>query len=626
MASIEWQTSPKEDLARNVFATANHIRIQQSQQRRLMLHYLQLYSNGNCNGLGQRAMPEDVRPFMAGNTSAYIQGSHFNMCAMVCDTAASMVSQSPPLPIYITSGDNLKLSRKAEKRTKVLQSQLNALSKGVFAEAFDYCVQTGTGVIHGTLDEHDLPLLESVNPLEILVEHLDGQYRKPRSLHRVKYVSKAWLATMYPGKREAIMSSSLQDVDTVGRYLLPTNTITLGDLVEVVESWYLPTGNQRGRHSICVTHGVLIDESYTDSGFPFAFCRWKNRPSGFWGIGLIECVRPSQNRVNQLIARVARGQDLASNVIVFSPDNGEGSVNPDFITNKLGLIIPYDPLIGPPTLGKWDGTMVDLQQQIDLEVDRVLRENGLSDSQVNGEGAGAGLTSGVAVRAADDVQSRRLFHPTSRFEEMCLEATGIVERLNDELAERDGEYSPRGYLASGGVNFMVSSKWSELQFEAGEALLNLMPMSKLPTTPQGKWAAIQEWIQAGFIQKSAAMKLLEFPALDEYASLETAMMDLAIKQICDLLDGKQVLPLPRQSVQVALDIGTKAWAKLMQMVDFGDEDDLAVIDNFESWLDALSAMADNAQAAAQPMPADPGAAPAGGGIAAAPVAAPAMAG
>lgn len=618
----EWYLSKKEDLARDVFATATAIKLQQNQQRRLMLHYLQLYSNGNVNGLSQRGMPEDVRPFVQNNTAAYIQGSHFNICAMGCDTAASMVSQSVPLPIYITSGDSLKVARKAEKRTKVIQSQMNAVGRGVWAEAFDYCVQTGTGVTHAYAGEDGLPVMCAVSPLEILVDHLDGQYRDPRAIHRDRYMSKAHLAALHPEHRDVIMRSALTDVDMVGRYLLPQNITTLGSIVEVIESWYLPTGKNKGRHTLCVSGGYILDEEYDAPEHQFEFCRWKNRPVGFWGIGLIECGRPTQNRINQLIARVARAQDLASNVIVFSPDNGEGAVNPDFITNKIGLIIPYDPLVGMPTLGKWDGTMVDLQNQIDLEVARFLQENGISEDNTQGAPT-SGMTSGVAVRAADSVSSRRLFHPTNRFEEMCLGSTRMVERLNDRLAEADGSYAPRGYRAAGGVNFLVSSNWKELAFDEGQAMLNLMKMSAIPTTPEGKWAAVQEWIQAGFMNKETGMKLLEFPALDEFAGLETAMMDLVIKQICDLLDGKSVTFLPRQSAQMTLAIGTKAWAKLMQMVDFEDDEDAAVVDNFEDWLDQAKAANDAAQT---PAPVDPNMpAPPQGGISAAPVAASAIA-
>jgi len=591
---ICWYESSRENVAREVFTTTAAIEAEQYTQRRMTLHFLDLVADGNPSGLGQRASHTATQRELSRFFKTTPSGSSFNMARAAGETVTSMVAQQSPLPIWITSGTDLKIARKAEKKTKAHQSQMNELRRGgVFTEAFGFCWQTGTGVIHVYTGEDKLPKLEAVNPLEMLVDHLDGLYRNPRSVHRKKFLSKRAAMEMWPGNDDLIRKSGTNSLDVISSYLLPSGYGDLSEMVEVLESWALPRGKSKGRHTICVNMGSLVDESYEEKDFPFAFCRYRVRPFGFWGSGLVESIRPNQERVNRLIRKVERGQDLGSNLYIFSPDDGENSVNPNFITTKIATIIPYNPDIGPPTLAKWDGTMIDLQQQIDLEFERVLRIEGISDTQVSGEGAGRGVTSAVGVRATDDVQSRRLFHPTERFEEMCLRASELVALENDKLARDNPRYAVRGYVDSAGVNFLVTSEWAELEIPDGQACLNVMKMNALPTTPQGKWSAVQEWIEASFITKPAALKLLNFPALDEFASLETAQFDLVISQLCDLLDGIPVLPYPRQSMKLALDLGTKAWAKMIVM-----KPDDAVIDAFEEYLDFAKAQDDEAAAKA----------------------------
>lgn len=632
MARIAWQDARTGEAYKATFATGKAIRDQQRLQRFDMVSYLELYSAGNVSGMG-RTLNDYGSGYYTGRSprGSNLRGGKFNMGAAVVDSAHSLIAANPPIPIYITSGVDLATVRKAERKSKVLQSQMNELASDCSREAFHMACKTGTGVVYGYLENGEARL-EAVNPLELLVDHQDGFYRQPKSMHRVRYVHKAVLRAMYPSKAAAIDKASVSYEDYVASFFM-TGIGATDEMCEVIESWYLGTGftthrdgsqtPKPGRHVVAISTCDLRDEDFADTEFPFAVVRYRNRAFGFYGAGLIEAVRENQNRVNQLIRRVAKAQDLASNLMIFNP-NGEGSLNPEWLTNEIGLIFNYNHDVGMPQLQKWDGTLGDLQAQIDLEFERVLRVEGLSESQVSGEGAGKGLTSGVAVRAQDDVMSRRLINPVTLFQRFNIDIARLLERLNDRAAERDPNYTAKGFLSDAGRTFLKSSRWADLEIEDGMACLNMMPMSIMPTTPAGKWAAIQEWIQASFIDKTGAMKLLQFPAIDETASLETAQMDLVLYQLESVLDGKQVLPMERQDLALVLKIGTMAWAKAQMM-----NPTLDVQDAFDAYLDYADQLMKSAAPTAAPagmdagLPGAAGAPPAPaapmGGIAAAPI-------
>lgn len=588
-----WYMSPRYEAHDEVRARLEFIRRQQDEQRQEMRHFLALYSAGNVSGVGAGLDADSIRERLREYLYSGTYRTRFNMSAAVCDTAHSMVAQTPAVPQYLTTGGDFSLMRKAEKRSQVLQSQMNNLFGDLGPRIFLDACKVGSGFVTGYLDENELPVLERVHALELFVEHADGINGKPRSIHRVRLRSREVLKSEYPKFAIEIERAPSPSSDAMSSFFLDSMTgSSSSDMVEVIESHHLRSTPKKkrddedqdhdGRHTVCLATVTLLDESWGADEFPYVKLDYRERDFGYFGSGLIEASREAQLRVNDLIARVARGQDIASTLIVANP-NGEKTVSHEQFTNELGLILNYDPVHGPPQLMKWDGTLSDLQQQIDLEFERVLAVEGLSEQQVNGEGAGKGLTSGVAVRAADDVQSRRLVSPTKRYQSFCIGVAKLLERLNDEAAElgaaNDNAYEVRGKMSQGRKTFLITSKWADLHIPEGHADIVMAPMSALPTTPQGKWAAVQEWIGSGFVSRQYAMSLLQFPDLDSYADIELAHLDMVQWQIEQILDGKSVLPNPRQDLAMAMDLMTKSLLKAI-MMKAGDE----IVDSFESFL------------------------------------------
>lgn len=620
MGTLAWFKAPKGAVHKAVEATVQSIKNRNRLLRMDAIHFLEMYSQGNITGSGRSL--SNLNSYYYGGALPGMRGARFAMCTAVVDTAHSLIAANPPVPIIMTSGTDLRTVRVADRKTKVLQSQMNELAMAVSREAFHNACKQGTGIVYGYLNEKGLPELECVNMLELHIDPSDGMYRDPRSMHREKWVHKDVLSEMFPSKRVQIeKTAGGDDGDHVSRFFLAATGDRDG-MIKVWESWYKSPGRDKpGRHTMAISSCDLLDEVWRGDEFPFAVVRYRNRSFGYFGSGLIESCRENQTRVNKLIQRVAKAQDLNSTLMVFNPIGGDNPLDARWLSNEIGMAFDYDPAIGEPKLVKWDGTLVDLQQQIDLEFERVLRVEGLAESQVNGEGAGKGLTSGVAVRAQDDVMSRRLVNPVHLFQQFNVDIAKLIMRLNDEAAERDPNYEARGFAQEGGQNFLRSSRWADLVIPEGEACVNIMPMSVMPTTPAGKWAAVSEWLQNGFLDKTGAMKLLQFPSIDEAASLETAQLDLCLWQMEKVLDGEPVLPMERQDLSLCTTVATKVFCRAQMMNP--SEEVVEALDAYINYANLLIREASQASAMAGGMQGGVEG-PAMGGIAAAPAAAAAI--
>lgn len=115
--------------------------------------------------------------------------------------------------------------------------------------------------------------------------------------------------------------------------------------------------------------------------------------------------------------------------------------------------------------------------------------------------------------------------------------------------------------------------------------MRVFPVSALPSTPQGKWSAVQEWIEAGFVSRPFAMQLMDFPDLDAVQRIELADLDYVQWQVERMLDGEDVAPEPYQDLNLATDIVRKS---LLQADMMGAEDN--VLQRLRDYLDECKAM------------------------------------
>lgn len=475
----------------------------------------------------------------------------FNLTQAAVDTGASLILSARTVPMAMTVDATYDLQRRAERWSRAIQGQFHKL--GVFDLAADIGVdglQTGTGFALGWVETergpdgqpiNPKPCLERILPNELLVDSVDGQYRNPRSLYRPKFIAREQLIAMYPQHERLLrVAGGPNEQDYIDYFIRRDNK---ADFVKVVEAWHLPSGKGKGdgRHAICTDNVDLRVEQYKSERFPIVAYRYAERRMGYFGQGLVERVMPAQIRLSELQQAKRDMQRLCSNPYVMIEENS--NVRFDMLTNMPGQEVRYRGTM--PQIVVFEGTPADLSQEEAQIKAEVWEQEGFSAALQQGE-VNKGLSSARAVRAADDVASRRHVMPIRLYETLFLGFTQLIEDLNDQCAEIDPDYKVVGRYRSGRRTWIKEDRWLDLKLPPNAVEVNVFPISALPTTPMGMWSALEELTAAGMVGRSMAMDLQQFPDIDAWDTLANSNLDLTRWQIDRMLDGIPELPIPQQ--------------------------------------------------------------------------------
>lgn len=598
-----WWGSKKAAVHMGLHSTTTFLTKQNRGQREDTRFFMELASNFNVAGNGCENHAWFGRA--AGGKMRR------NLTSSACDTAASLILQNRTVPMCVTTDGDFMLSRQAERWTRAIQGQFYSL--GVFDLAPDIgmdALQTGTGFLLGYVERDEngkpRPRLERILPNEILVDCVDGQYRDPRSIYRIKHIAREQLIALYPKYATKLRTAGGPIAsDYIDFFIRKDNR---ADFVRVVEAWHLPTskGAKDGRHVICVDNCDLIDEPYAKQTFPIRAYRYVERRVGYWGQGLVERVMPAQVRLSEIQQAKRDMQRLCSNAYWLV--HRHSNVSWDDLTNMPGQQLEWEGT-NPPQMVVFEGTPGDLSQEEAQIVAEVFENEGFANSVSGGE-VNKGLSSARAVRAADDVASRRHVMPTRLYESLYLGIAELIAQLNDECAEIDPQYSVTGRYRAGKKSWIKEDLWLDLKLPEDKVQTTVFPISALPTTPQGMWSALEELTQAGAVSKEMAMELQGMPdATTAYIGLETSSIDLTTWQIDRLLDGIPELPIPQQDLALAKRMSNQAHLIAYRME--APQEVLRCFENFFSYaltLETKAAENQNAMAAMTPSALSPEAA------------------
>lgn len=606
-----WWRAEKDKAAGDLFATCQAIRRQLGRQRDEDHHHQRLYGNLNVDGRGWQT---DFR---------LEKRMRYNLVRAAVDTAQSIVAQQRPRPQYLTTAGSWKLMRQARLRTQVLEGQLHDC--GAYEWGPD--VQrdggvSGTGHVLGYLcPVEGAPKLERLLPLQVLVDHNDGLMGKPRSVY-VRWVkARDALRAIYPEKaKEVDGADGPSSEDRADLSLAMDDTV---DQVLVVEAWHLESaeGAGDGRHVIAVSSGTLVDEEYTAKRIPVASYRWATRQAGYYGVGIVEECRDAQWRINRLIAKSEALSDLGSNGHVLAAR--ESKVRIEQVTDQPYRMIEYNHGAGfpPPTFVMHDGVPPSIQMEIEQIKAEKFQELGLSQMATQGE-IPAGLNSGKAIRAHEDVSSRRHVINGRMYEAFFMDMVELLEMLNEQAAEqKDGRYQVTARTTRGRATLVQQIDWKAVKLPENKYRLQMWPTSSLPSTPQGKMAAVQEWVDGGWVSRPFAQSLLDFPDIDAAMRIELADLDCIMHDIERILDGADgVEPDPYMDLTLAADIARRSLLQARVL-----EAPPSVLLALRDYVDSAMRQTAEAQAAAMPpqIPGPGAAMPAGAAMPPAPQAPPA---
>lgn len=453
----------------------------------------------------------------------------YNVVQSAVDTVVAKMSKNRPKPMFLTSGGDWKLQRKAKK--------LEKFTEGIFYENAAYDMGPAallTAMVDGTcavqvFEDQGRVRWERVLISEIYVDEIEAFYGKPRQLHRVRNIDRAVLTDMFPEHKEVIANVNGSLSDTVGSYQ------SIGDQVTVAESWHLPSGPDAtdGSHVISINGAVLLDEEWEHSDFPFVFLHWSKRLYGFWAQGAAEQIQNIQLEINKLLWVIQRSMHLAGTFKVALENSSK--IVKEHLNNDIGAIITYTnnppqylvPPVVPPEY---------YQHLLTLKA-AAYDQLGVSELSATSEKP-AGLNSGKALREYNDIESDRFQIIGQAYENFFLELSKHSIAVAKSIAETQGGFS----INVPGKRFIETIDWEDVSLKDDEYVLKLYPVSSLPTDPEGRLQTIQEYAQAGFLSPQSARRLLDFPDLEAVEEMANAPEDRIHRVLESMIDDGEYTP------------------------------------------------------------------------------------
>lgn len=578
-----WWEKPDNVVHESVTPYIKHLESEQSYRQKENFKFMKMYGNYDLYNLRSYA------PLSNENSVSTVNRVTLNIIQSMVDTVTSKIAKNRPKPTFLTEGGNFSQQRRAKKLTQFAEGQFQATDfYAKAAQAFtDSCI-FGTGILKIYKEDNEIKV-ERVFVDEIKVDDRECFYGNPRQLHQTKFIHRDVLKAAFPKFKGLIDGLNLENTE-----FLNGSQTQNSNMILVTESWHLRSGRKAkdGRHSITISNATLLDERYDKDYFPFVFFRWGLRPLGFFGQGLAEQLQGLQVEINKILRTIQVSMHLVSIPKIFV-EAGSKIVD-SHIDNKIGGIIKYAGTI--PSPGQLGQIPRDLFEHLDRLYNRAYEIAGISQLSANSEKP-SGLNSGKALREFNDLETERFMSTAQRYEAVFMDASkqmkDLAKEIDEDLKAQSDEDSKdsEGYKVKvKGKKFIQTIKWSEVEMDEEDFIMSVFPTSALASNPSGRMQDVQELIQAGFVSKEDAMKLLDFPDLDTFYNFANAGLEDIERTIEEFIDqGTYSTPEPYQNLELGITKMQQAY--LLFKSQNAPETRL---DLFRRWIEDAKAMLDKA--------------------------------
>lgn len=576
-----WQTS-KSERAQAVTAIVKAISEYDTKRQTQYQISTRLYGNSNLTGVSGISYSK-VQAMQNSKTDRLT----YNICQSAVDTITSKIAKNKPKPMFLTSGGDSKLQRRAKKLDQFVEgifyeNRAHDLGVNIFRDA---CVW-GDGFTH-VFAKNGRVKYERVIPSELYVDWVDAFYGEPRQLHRVKNVDRQVLIDMFPEHKNLIATASSASADLVG---VPRN---VADQVTVIESWHLPSGLDAtdGVHTINLAEGNLFDEKWDKQYFPFARMSWCKRLYGYYSQGAVEQIQNIQLEVNKILWVIQRSFHLAGSFKILL-ENGSKIVT-EHLNNDIGAIVKYTGT--PPQYVVPQIVASEMYGHLQTLKNSAYEQLGISQMSASALKP-AGLNSGKALREYNDIESDRFMTIGQAYENYFLELARLTVDCAKDIFESDKKLE----VKVPGAKFIETIDWKDVDLEEDEYVMKMYPVSSLPNEPAGRLQTIQEYIQAGFMSPRTGRKLLDFPDLKQVEDLANSAEDY-LNQILEKIidDGEFTSPEPYDDLGLARELALQYYSQ--GKINNLDEEKLDMLRSFMDQIDVLEQEAAKAMAPQQPM-------------------------
>ncbi len=521
-----WKADDDKQLAQELCGTAAYLKTNQTYRMRQLAVDIRLYcglsvysyAGSNVSKMDRTKTLPDDRPT-------------FNLIQVGVDTLVSRVGQNEPAPKFLTDG--------ADYKERHLAQQLNRFVLGEFYQVKAYDkgrkmlrdgLVTGGSALKVYRGEDDKVAVDRVLQADLFVDDNDSLNGQPQALYQLKLVDRDKLLANNP-KAEKIIDGTPQSYPDAS----PDSARTTANQVMVVEGWKLPTGSdpkapgyKPGRHTIATLGGIIFDEEWTKTKFPFVFFNYQDPFLGFWGQGVATQLFGTQLSLNRILYTITRAITLVGVPRVFIDQASK--VVKAHNNNEIGVLITYTGT--KPSYEVAPCNAPELYQERDKLIDYGMRQLGISSMQAQGQKPG-GLNSGEAIRSFDDVSSDRFSEVSKKYDQIFVDLAYLITDTAMDIAKDTGKYQTV-YPNKDGTKEIDLPKMSILK---NPFIIQCFNESSLPRTPAGRIATVTEQVQAGMLSVKEGRRLMRFPDLEQNEKLDNASEE-RIFQILDAIVEK----------------------------------------------------------------------------------------
>lgn len=536
-----WKAEDDAHLAQELCGTASYLKTTQTYRMRQLAVDVRLYcglsvysyAGSNVSKMDRtRTLPDD-RPT-------------FNLIQVGIDTLVSRIGQNKPQPKFLTDNGDYKERHLAQELNQFILGEFDQVKAYIKAKKmFRDGLTMGGSALKVYEGDDKKVCVDRVLQTDLFVDENDSLNGQPQQLYQLKLVD-----------RDKLMANNLKAKDVIAETPqsypdnAPDTGRTTADQVMVVEGWKLPSGPDKdapgyvpGRHTIATLGGIVFDEEWHKTKFPFVFFNYSDPFLGFWGQGIATQLFGTQLSLNRILYTITRAITLVGVPRVFI-DQGSKVVKAHN-NNEIGVLITYAGT--KPSYEIAPCNAPELYAERDKLIEYGLRQIGVSDMQATGEKP-QGLDSGEAIRSYDDVNSDRFSETSEKYDQIFIDLAYLVTDVAMDIAERDGKYQTV-YPNKDGTKEIDLPSMSLLK---NPFVIQCFNESSLPRTPAGRIATVTEQVQAGMLSIKEGRRLMRFPDLDQNERLDNASEERIFKYLDMIVeDGDYTPPDPFMDLDLA---------------------------------------------------------------------------
>ena len=536
-----WWVADENNVQGEVFGVVRQYKTRWSVNYQEIIKHVKRYEDKNFYGY----FANDPYTKFANNDNLSL-----NITASCVDTLASKITKNQPQVQYLSNSGDYVEERRAKELQKFIQGHFKFTGAHEIVDtAFIDGLKMGTGIIHHVV-RNDRVQYEVIKPYELLFDWLDACNGCPTDLHIVRLRNRYDVMIDYPEYKEKLFETGVTNP-----VYTSTNSFNYDNII-VVESY----NRFAKRHTVCVENCTLLDEKWNlvdkhgKFDFPLTVFKFKDADRGFYGIGLAEELKAIHLELNRLVTVAQRSSYLLSVPKIFVPESA--NIGTSQINNEVGGIIKYSG-ITPPTPMPLGRPPVELYDQINLFYQKGYEIAGISQMSSSSQmPAGLQQASGKALETAYQIESDRFQTVGKRYEKLVIDMQDRTIMMMKMIEENGGDVGNAKYYDK---DLAKTIHWSDVNMERDQFDLQAFPTNMLPSTPEGKFAFIQDMMMSNLIDPVAAKKLLRLPDTDGYLDLQNAEYDFVLNQISEMLQGREVEPDINQNFDIASDLVQKSY-------------------------------------------------------------------